>query len=152
MLQQRCTHEYLLIWGGDAFILQPPERSAFCWRAGGCSIWEPGLGWTRGRCLSQLCCTVSSRCTPAHVLHRHVPPLAPPCLPTCLQPRELKLLFLVIHKKSPSLDGVVCAFIDLVPGTAEAFLSPACVISARALEQGLALAAAVSPVLLTLLV
>lgn len=88
----------------------------------------------------------------AHVLHRHVPPLAPPCLPTCLQPRELKLLFLVIHKKSPSLDGVVCAFIDLVPGTAEAFLSPACVISARALEQGLALAAAVSPVLLTLLV
>lgn len=55
----------------------------------------------------------------------------------------------MIHKKSLSLDGVVCAFIDLVPGTTEAFPSLGCMISARALEQGLALAAGVFPVPLT---
>lgn len=71
------------------------------------------------------------------------------CLPTYLQLGELKLLALVIRKKSLSLDGVVCAFIDLVTGTTEAFPSPGCVISARALEQGPALAAGVFPVLLT---
>lgn len=92
-----------------------------------------------------------------HVLHRHVPLLSARCLLTYLQLRELKLLFflfffIVIHKKiSLALDGVVCVFIDLVPGTAVTFLSPVCMISARALEQGPALAAAVSPVL-TLLV
>lgn len=71
------------------------------------------------------------------------------CLPTYLQLGELELLFLVICKKSLSLDGVVCAFIDLVTGTTEAFPSPGCMISARALEQGPALAAGVFPVLLT---
>lgn len=70
------------------------------------------------------------------------------CLPTYLQLGELKLLFLAIRKKSLSLDGVVCAFIDLVTGTTEAFPSPGCMISARALEQGPALAAGVFPVLL----
>lgn len=69
------------------------------------------------------------------------------CLPTYLLLGELKLLFLVIHKKSLSLDGVLCAFIDLVTGMTEAFPSPGCVISARALEQGLALAAGLFPVL-----
>lgn len=71
------------------------------------------------------------------------------CLPTYLQLGEMKLLFLVIRKKSLSLDGVVCAFIDLVTGMIGAFLPPGCVISARALEQGPALAAGVFPVLLT---
>lgn len=75
------------------------------------------------------------------------------CLPPCLQLGQLELLLLVIRKKkkkvSLSLDGVVCAFIDLVTGTTAAFLSPGRVISARALEQGPAPAAGVFPVLLT---
>lgn len=95
------------------------------------------IPWTCvGRPIPHTCCTDTFPCwlfVPAHLFAAGGAEAALSC----------------DSQKSLSLDGVVCAFIDLVPGTTEAFPSPGCMISARALEQGLALAAGVFPVLVT---